>query len=84
MQLSIAALMLAACGPKPYNLTADEQSTAELGARDFADNLNAEFIGCSGQDSDGDDYVTCTVSRGSQMQEIVCSYADNARGCKIK
>lgn len=80
----LACSALAACGA--YSLSATERSTAELGARDFAERTNAKFASCSGQDSDGDSYVTCTIVsvETGQDQDLLCSYAENARGCKRK
>lgn len=79
----VLALGLAACGP--YQLSAEERQTAELGARDRADRSQADYVGCSGQDSDKDGYVTCsTKSRIAPHaeSEMLCSY--RSRGCKAK
>ncbi|MEW6256920.1 MAG: hypothetical protein AB1592_13275 [Pseudomonadota bacterium] len=78
----LAALLVAGCGP--YQLTPAEQSTAELGARDFAERSGGNFVSCSGQDSDSDGYVTCAVSIKSTPTDLVCAYKANARGCKRK
>ncbi|MFY9293296.1 MAG: hypothetical protein WAP03_21745 [Methylorubrum rhodinum] len=78
-----AVLSLAACGP--YQLNDQERSTAELGAREIADRSQADFVGCSGQDSDKDGYVTCTIKDRSSPKaehELACAYA--SRGCKRK
>lgn len=83
--LLAALLALAACGP--YQLSDAERQTAELGARDIADRSQADFIGCSGQDSDKDGYVTCSVRGRAAPQavsELACSYKAGSRGCKRK
>lgn len=83
--VAVPLLMLAACGP--YQLSAEERQTAELGARDHADRTQSDWVGCSGQDSDKDGYVTCsTKSRtGAHAEsEILCSYKSGSRGCKRK
>lgn len=82
-----ACLALAACGP--YNLTPDEQGRSELGARDFSERSGGSFISCSGQDSDKDGYVTCSVNVKNGSGQIVetdllCAYSGTARGCKRK
>lgn len=79
---ALAALLVAACGP--YQLTPAEQSTAELGARDYAERSGGSYVSCSGQDSDKDGYVTCAVSIKSTPTDLVCAYQGNARGCKRK
>lgn len=85
--LAILALALttslAACGP--YQLSEQERTTAELGAREIADRSQAEFVGCSGQDSDKDGYVTCTIKdrvSPKAEHELACAY--QSRGCKRK
>lgn len=79
----IAILTLAACGE--HNLTTTEQGTAELGARDFAERSGGSFVACSGRDSDGDSYVTCTMKEASgASKDLLCGYAESARGCKPK
>lgn len=80
--VAASALTLAACGS--YQLNPAEQSTAELGARDYAERAGGSFISCSGQDSDRDGYVTCGAALKTGPLDLVCSYKDNARGCKRK
>ena len=83
--LAVPLLMLAACGP--YQLDAAERQTAELGARDHADRSQSDYVGCSGQDSDKDGYVTCETrarAAGHASTEILCSYKAGSRGCKRK
>ena len=80
-----AALMtsLTACGP--YHLTEQEKTVTDLGARETADRSQADFVGCSGQDSDKDGYVTCTIKdrvSPKAEHELLCSY--KSRGCKRK
>ena len=75
-------LVLNACGGGPYALNEEEALKAEAGARDFAERSGGKFISCSGQDSEQDGYVTCTVQLDTTMQDIVCAY--KARGCKTK
>jgi hypothetical protein len=76
-------LSLAAC--EPYQLSRPEQNTAEIGARQYAERLGYQFIGCSGQDSDGDSYVTCSLSNKSNNPvPLLCSYANSSAGCKLK
>lgn len=72
--------LLARCGP--YSLQPSEALLTEAGARDFAERQGGKFLACSGQDSDGDSYVTCTVDKGGKEEELLCSYA--SRGCKKK
>lgn len=74
---------LAACGP--YQLTEQEKTVTDLGARETADRSQADFVGCSGQDSDKDGYVTCTIKdrvSPKAEHELLCSY--KSRGCKRK
>lgn len=88
--LAVAGLLagttiLAGCGP--YQLTEAEQTATELGARDFAEPAGGTYVSCSGQDSDGDGYVTCSVSlkdaSGKAVEtDLACSY--RSRGCKRK
>lgn len=81
--LLAGTVMLAACGP--YQLSATERDTTELGALQYANSLSGKFVSCSGQDSDGDSYVTCTISdKDGKPQEILCSYGAGAAGCKMK
>lgn len=88
MRLPLAAaalLLLSACGP--YQLSAEERQTAELGARDHADRTQSDYVGCSGQDSDKDGYVTCSTKARAAPHaesEILCSYKSGSRGCKRK
>jgi hypothetical protein len=83
--LGLSVLLLSACGG-PYNLDSDESTTAELGARDYADKSQADFLGCSGIDSEPDGYVTCEIrDRQTRIsQKLTCSYRNKARGCKSK
>ena len=77
----LACAALAGCGS--YVLTEQQRQTAEIGARDFADRSGGRFVSCSGQDSDGDGYVTCAIQTAAAASEdIVCAYA--SRGCKRK
>lgn len=82
----VAALSLAACSGGPYQLTQGEQNSAQLGARQFSQNFGAEFVGCSASDSDKDGYVTCTGKdkASGAPDSFLCSYKDNAVGCKPK
>lgn len=83
--ITALAAPLAACGP--YQLTDAERMTAELGARDYADRTQSDYVGCSGQDSEPDGYVTCSVkgrAAPQSQQEIACSYKAGSRGCKRK
>lgn len=73
---------LTSCGGGPYALNEEESLKAEAGARDFAERSGGKFISCSGQDSDKDGYVTCTVQVDDRSQDIACAY--QARGCKAK
>lgn len=78
--LPIAAL--AACGG-PYQLEPQERDTTELGAVKFSQAAGYTFISCSGQDSDRDKYVTCTMKKpDGNMTEALCSY--KGAGCKVK
>lgn len=83
--VAASAIGLSACGG-PYQLTPSQQSTAELGARDYAERLGGTFISCSGQasDRDRDGYVTCGVSLKGSPADLLCSFKENTRGCKRK
>jgi len=75
-------LALAACD-NSYDLTEQERAQTELGAREFAEKTNGKFVSCSGKDSDGDDYVTCTVTDpAGTTKELLCGF--KSRGCKGK
>ena len=73
---------LTSCGGSPYALNEEESLKAEAGARDFAERSGGKFISCSGQDSEKDGYVTCTVQVEAQSKDINCAY--KTRGCKGK
>lgn len=79
----VPLLALTACGP--YQLSGDERERAELGARERAERSGSDYVGCSGQDSDKDGYVTCTIKDRASPKaehEIACAY--KSRGCKSK
>ena len=73
---------LSACSGGPYALNEEETLKAEAGARDFAERSGGKFISCSGQDSERDGYVTCTLQVNKQSKDIACAY--KTRGCKSK
>lgn len=75
------ALGLAAC---QHALTSAESQAVELGAVKYAMAANATFVSCSGIDSDGDSYVTCTIKDTvtASIKEVACSY--DSPGCKQK
>lgn len=80
-------LLLAGC---KHELSSDERGVAEHGALMYANSTGAKFGSCSGLDSDGDGYVTCSVDyppsqagARSENREIVCSYGGSP-GCKTK
>ena len=73
---------LTACSGGPYALNEEESLKAEAGARDFAERSGGKFISCSGQDSEKDGYVTCTVQVDDGTKDIACAY--KTRGCKSK
>lgn len=75
-------IILASCGGGPYALNETETLKAEAGARDFAERSGGKFISCSGQDSESDGYVTCTVQTDAGSKDIACAY--KTRGCKSK
>ena len=75
-------IALVACSGGPYALNEEESLKAEAGARDFAERSGGKFISCSGQDSERDGYVTCTVEVDSTTKNIACTY--KTRGCKSK
>jgi hypothetical protein len=79
---AVFGIVLNACGGHSHPLNEDEAMKAEAGARDFAERSGGKFISCSGEDSDKDGYVTCTVKVDSGTQDILCSY--KSRGCKSK
>lgn len=57
--------------------TTDRTATAERNARAYSASLGLEITGatCSGADSDGDGYTSCTVVLpGGQMKAIECGY----------
>ncbi|TXM69604.1 hypothetical protein [Methylobacterium sp. WL120] len=83
------ALALGACKTE---LDSKQKDTANYGGLQFANSVGGKFLSCSGTDSDGDGYVSCTAQvpggvenqgRRLEMTEILCSYKGNA-GCKIK
>ncbi len=76
----VCGIVITACGK--HDLTSDESLRAETGARDFAERATGKFISCSGEDSDRDGYVTCTIEVNKTMQDIACAY--KTRGCKKK
>lgn len=78
-----AVLLLTACGD--YSLQEVEALRADKAARAFAVSAGTTSIGCSGQDSNSDNYVTCTIKDGAgQLIEITCSYSSAEAGCKLK
>jgi hypothetical protein len=80
--LMLPLLALAACD-NSYDLTEAERAQTELGAREFADKTKGTFVSCSGRDSDGDKYVTCSVTDpAGATKELLCGF--KARGCKSK
>lgn len=84
--LAVLSLGLAGCGDKGHELNSTEKNTAEIGARQFAERSKFEFISCSGSDSDGDGYVTCSIKdlKSSLMTNLLCSYRNSSVGCKSK
>jgi hypothetical protein len=80
--LFASMIALAGCGG-PYTLTPAERDTTELGAVKFSQAAGYTFVSCSGQDSDRDSYVTCTMKKPEgNMFEALCSYTGS--GCKAK
>jgi hypothetical protein len=78
----LATASLSACGSE-YQLETQEQKMAEFGALKYASAEGGKFTSCSGQDSDGDSYVTCTIKDGQNVTvELLCSY--KTEGCKRK
>jgi hypothetical protein len=73
---------LTSCSGGTYALNEEESLKAEAGARDFAERSGGKFISCSGQDSEKDGYVTCTVQVDKGSNDIACAY--KTRGCKSK
>jgi len=83
LPLLATACVLAAC---EHDLSPQEQQTAELGARAFADRSASSYVGCSGRDSDSDGYVTCSIKANappSTVTEVLCAYKGQP-GCKSK
>lgn len=81
----VFGFLLAACSGGPYVLNEEETLKAEAGARDFAERSGGKYISCSGQDSDKDGYVTCTIQADADKKsttDITCAY--KTRGCKSK
>jgi hypothetical protein len=77
----VLAMILAECD-QAHDLSAQEQVTAETGAR----RTLTLFESCSGRDSDGDGYVTCSGREkpGSEVVTLLCSYKNSSVGCKRK
>ena len=75
------AMVLAGCDPA-HDLSAQEQVTAETGAR----RTLPVFETCSGRDSDGDGYVTCSGrdKAGQEVVTLLCAYKNSSVGCKRK
>jgi hypothetical protein len=75
------SLLLAGCDPS-IDLNSAQQIAAETGAR----RTLAHFETCSGRDSDGDGYVTCSgrETKEGPVVTLLCSYKNNAIGCKRK
>jgi len=69
---------LVACGA--YQLSEVEKLRVGAAAGDYAARAATRLVGCSGQDSDRDGYVTCDLGDGAS---IVCSYGAEP-GCKRK
>ncbi|MCP4409695.1 MAG: hypothetical protein GY807_18500 [Gammaproteobacteria bacterium] len=74
--------VLTSCSGGPYALNEEEALKAEAGARDFAERSGGKYISCSGQDSEKDGYVTCSVDADAGPKDIACAY--KSRGCKSK
>jgi hypothetical protein len=88
-KLAIIAVLsagLVACG-SGNNISNSESAIANSGGKDFATNLGAKFLSCSGEDSDKDGYVSCTVQPAASggvtppPMEILCGY--KTAGCKL-
>ena len=78
LTFGVALAILTACGS--YQLTELEKLRVGSAASDYAARLDATLVGCSGQDSDRDGYVSCDLSNDTA---IVCSYGEQS-GCKRK
>jgi hypothetical protein len=87
LKLSTTALLavgLVACG---NSISSSAKAIADNGGTAFSINAGGKFLGCSGEDSDGDGYVSCTmqpaVANGVTPPpvEILCGY--KTAGCKL-
>lgn len=78
-------LTLAAC---KRELSAEERENARNGVLEYANNAGGKAGSCSGIDSDGDGYVTCSVTFPSfnggrpEQKDLLCAYG--SKGCKDK
>lgn len=77
--LIVSAVALVAC---KYSLQPQERDSAELGGLKYATAAGKKFIACSGEDSNSDGYVTCSMQDASGITEMLCSY--KSPGCKLK
>lgn len=78
-------LLLAACDSR-HSLDNEQRQNAEYGALRYASGVGGSAVECSGLDSDGDGYVTCSYlpKNATAKTEIVCAYQSRGGGCKEK
>ena len=83
--LTFAGFVLAGCD-NSVTLDNNQMKTVKLAGMEYAGNSGSDFVGCSGLDSDGDGYVTCTMKNRttSVVSAMLCSYKGDAGGCKNK
>ena len=82
---SVMVLSVALVGCQ-YDLQEVEKLRVQNAAQSFASQADYTFLGCSGTDSDGDGYVTCTAKdpASSSIANLSCSYKSAGAGCKFK
>lgn len=82
--LAMVAFAVVKCGA---NVSGASHQDAERSAREYAKALNIEYDGlvCAGIDSDGDGYVSCTISKkDGHLLGIECAGAMTINsGCRI-
>lgn len=83
------ALLATACYTQPVQVT---QSTAQRNARSWCHDMGLDCTGvsCSGADSDGDGYTSCSVATHDGIQPVECGYdlviapiAGQNTGCRV-
>lgn len=76
-----------AAGCKPPMSQQEVKATAETNLREFVGNMGPGYraMGCSGQDSDMNGYVSCSgLASDGTVIEFECGYKGIGVGCKPK